>query len=335
VATASYAIPDTLGSGAKAIGASFAGDGHHEPSSGSATLTIAKADTSLWTIDRTGTISESVILRAYDLKRTTDNALLAGKTITFTIDGTEVGSATTDAGGDAYLVWTITDGSLTRTIGAIFAGDDAYNGAAAYKTLTCDVWGTKMAVFDRTARITDTTELKARLLRADNTPLYNKPIDFYVDGTFVIERRTDVDGYARYPYYTVPDGNGAGLRTITSYWRGNRSYPAISRDAALVVLRAIPYIWVLNKSVPQGSLVSLYAYFRRLYDYQAQAGKPVAFLIDGTKVADVTTGTGDEAGVARFTYQTVEPIGTYTIRCDFAGDAWLDPGYGEGALTIY
>jgi hypothetical protein len=276
-----------------------------------------------------------VILRAYDLKRTTDNTLLVGKTITFTIDGTAVGSASTDSGGDTYLIWTITEGPTTRTIGAVFGGDAAYNGSSATSTLTCEVWAVKMATFDRTARITDTTELKARLLRSDNTPLYNKPIEFWVDGTFVIERRTDVEGYAKYPYYTVPDGDGAGVRTITSYWRGNGGYGPIAKTAALVVNRAITYIWVLNKNVPQGSLVGLYAYFRRLYDYQPQTGKLVTFLINGTKIADVTTGSGDEAGIARYTYQTVSPPGIYTIRCEFAGDAWLDPGAGEGALTIY
>jgi hypothetical protein len=189
-----------------------------------------------------------------------------------------------------------------------------------------------MATFDRTARITDRTELKCRLLRSDNVPLYNKSVNFYVDGSFVIARPTNTQGYASYPYYDVPDGPGAGVRTILSEWPGNGGYAAISKTANLNVLRAIPYIWVLSKTVPQGAIANLYAYFRRLYDYQRQTGKTVDFKIDGTVVQTVVT---DGSGVARYLYQTTEPVGVYTIRCEFAGDAWLDPGYGEATLTVY
>jgi hypothetical protein len=192
-----------------------------------------------------------------------------------------------------------------------------------------------MATFNRTARITDRTELKARLLRSDNVPLYNKSINFYVDGTFVITRLTNVDGYASYPYYTVPDGAGAGTRTILSEWPGNGGYAAISKTATLTVNRAIAYIWVLPKTIPQGAIANLYAYFRRLYDYQKQENKTVDFKIDGTIVQTVITGTGADAGIARYLYQTTEPVGVHTIRCEFYGDAVVDPGYGEGNLTIY
>jgi len=56
------------------------------------------------------------------------------------------------------------------------------------------------------------------------------------------------------------------------------------------------------------------------------------FKIDGTVVQTVTT---DANGVARYLYPTTEPPGIFTIRCEFAGDAWLDSGYGEANLTIY
>ncbi|MBM3495086.1 MAG: Ig-like domain repeat protein [Armatimonadetes bacterium] len=294
-------------------------------------LCLKWVPTSIFTIGRVGTITELTILRGY-LSRTSDAGKLDGRTVEFRIDGTAVGSAvtgTTGASGRADLNWTISDGPPLRTITAQFAGDHAYLPSSATATLTAQAWGTKMVGFDRTARIGGKTELKARLLRSDNVPLYNKLIDFSVDGTFVIARPTDTPGYARYPYYTVPDGAGAGTRTILAEWQGNAGYMASSASTTLNVLRATPYIWVMPRSVPQGGVARLYAYFRRLADYQKQEGKTVTFRIDGTWVADVVTLSGAEAGIARYQYTTIEPPGAHTIRCEFAGDAWVDAGYGE------
>jgi len=331
VATVNYVVPD--GAVTREIGATFAGDADYHPSQGTGTLTVEKADTTLWTVDRTGVVDGQVIFRQYDLRRTTDNADLAGKTITFKVDGTVVGTAVTNAGGDSSLSWIITDGPVTRTITVEFAGDDNYNGSSANATLRLEVWATKMATFDRTQRIAGRTELKCRLLRSDNVPLYNKRINFYVDGTFVITRPTNTEGYASYPYYDVPDGAGAGTRVILSEWVGNASFLPISRTATLTVLKTKPYIWVMPRYAPAGRIANLYAYFRRLPDYQKQTGKTVSFSVDGTWIADVVT---NDTGVARYLYDTTGlSAGSHTVRCEFAGDAWVDAGYGEATLTIY
>ncbi len=288
--------------------------------------------TTLYTIDRTGTVGEGVNLRSYDLRRTYDNGLLSGQTITFKIDGTPVGTGITDGGGDANYLWTITPGPTTRTITAEFAGNDPYLPSSANATLTAVVWATKMATFDRTQRITGTTELKCRLVRSDYTPIYNKPINFYVDGSFVVTRYTDVNGYAKWPVYVVPDGSGAGTRIILSEWVGDSGYLPVSKTANLNVLPALPYIWVANKSVPYHGTVKLYAYFRRLYDYLPQGNKPVVWKIDGTPIHSMNT---NGSGVATFLYPTTESIGTHTQTCEFAGDAFVDAGVGTGTLTIY
>lgn len=296
----------------------------------------ARTATELYVPDRIGTITEAVILRGF-LRRTSDLAAVDGKTIVFRVDGSVVGSAVTGATGSsgrADLTWTITDGPASRVLGAAFSGDSTYAPCSGVAPLTCQSWTTKMATFDRTQRITGKTELKCRLLRSDNVPLYDRTVDFSVDGTFVISRPTDTQGYASYPYYTVPDGAGAGERTIGSSFTGNAGYASCSKTAKLTVLKATPYIWVMPRSVPQGGVARLYAYFRRLTDYQKQEGKTVTFRIDGTWIADVVTLSGAEAGIARYSYTTVEPPGTHTIRCEFAGDGWVDAGYGEASLTI-
>ncbi len=329
-ATVSYVVID--GATSRTISAEFAGEALYNASTGTGTLTVQKADTSTFVLDRSGTVTETVTLRGY-LRRTTDMAWLAGKTVDFSIDGTSVGSGVTDSNGRADYNWVIDATAGTHTITGAFAGDSNYNGSSGNGVLTAVVWSTKLVGFDRTQKIGGRTELKARLLRSDDVPLYNKNINFYVDGTFVITRPTNTDGYASYPYYDVPDGSGAGDRTILSEWVGNAGYLGSTSTATLTVLHADPYIWVMNKSVPAGGIANLYAYFRRLPGLAKQTGKTVTFKIDGTDVATVVT---DSNAVARYFYDTTGlAAGAHTITCEFAGDAWVAAGSGNGTLTIY
>ena len=336
VATLAYQIPGALDPGDHVIRAAFAGDGNYTGSTGEGTLTVLKGDTSCYTIDRSGTISDSVVLRGY-LKRISDNAWLDGKTVAFSIDGTLVGSATTGAtgtSGRADLTWTITDGPATRTILAEFAGDASYNGSSGTATLTANTVATKMSGLNRDGKITSYRIFKAWLWRMDNSPVRNKTIAFKLDGTQIGTDVTRTTGLAQIGY-TIADGAGAGTRTILAEWAGDGGYLASSCANTLTVYKATPYIWVMPRSVPQGGVVRLYAYFRRLADYQKQEGKTVTWRVDGTWIADVVTGTGADAGIARYQYNSVEAPGAHTMRCEFAGDAWLDAGYGEGTLTIY
>ncbi|NLI00073.1 MAG: Ig-like domain repeat protein [Chthonomonadales bacterium] len=187
---------------------------------------------------------------------------------------------------------------------------------------------------DREGKITAYRILKAWLWKMDSTPVVGKSIAFYLDGTLLGTDNTRSTGLAQVGY-TIADGAGAGARTIYAEWAGDGGYLPSSCTNTLNVLKATPYIWVMPRSVPQGGIARLYAYFRRLADYQKQEGKTVTFRVDGTWIADVVTLSGAEAGIARYQYPTVEPPGVHTIRCEFAGDAWVEAGYGEATLTIY
>ena len=172
--------------------------------------------------------------------------------------------------------------------------------------------------------------LRAWLWKLDNTPVAGKLITFKVDGTLVGSDTTISTGRAQLGY-TVPEGSGAGVRTILTEWAGDGGFLASSTTAKLTVLKSLVYIWVLSKSVKQGTNAPLYAYFRRLNDLQPQKEKPVDFKIDGTVVASVLT---DKDGIARYSYLTLDPVGAHTIRCEFYGDAWLEAGFGEGTLNV-
>ncbi len=328
-----WVIDEGAGAGSRTILASFAGDSTAGPSHGTATLTVSQGPTWVMVTDRTGTITEPVELRAW-LYRTVDNAPIVGRTITFKIDGTTVGTGVTAATGRATYNWVITAGNATRTITGDFAGDAAYLASSGTGTLTCQSWATKMYGVDRSGKITSYQVLRAWLYRLDSTPVVGKSVSFSLDGTLLGSDITIYTGRAQLGY-TIQDGAGAGIRTIFAQWAGDAGYSASSCTNRLTVTQADPYIWVHPRKVPLGGVANLYAYFRRLNDYQPQVGKTVDFKIDGTVVQTVVTGSGTSAGIARYLYTTVEPVGAHTIRCEFYGDAWVSAGYGEAPLTIY
>ncbi|MCX6361501.1 MAG: SBBP repeat-containing protein [Armatimonadetes bacterium] len=143
IATLAYTITDTLSAGAHTLGGAFAGDAAYDASSGSNTLTITQATTGLSTVDRTGLVTTVVALKAY-LKRTTDNAWLGGKSVAFTVAGTGVGSANTDASGQAVLNYTIATSAGAHAIGVSFAAETLYKASSAAATLTATTtnWST-------------------------------------------------------------------------------------------------------------------------------------------------------------------------------------------------
>ena len=115
------------------------------------------------------------------LKRTTDNALLSGKTIAFTLNGVGVGSATTNASGVATLAAAsltgINAGSYPTGVGASFAGEallGTSSGTAALtvstKTVTPSITASNKQ-YDGTTAATILTRTLTGVVGTDNVTL--------------------------------------------------------------------------------------------------------------------------------------------------------------------
>ncbi len=136
-ATLNYIIDEGLTPGVHSWSVSYAGAMNDNPSTATATLTVNPAATSLALAKASGKAGATVNLTA-TLKRSTDKMLLAGKTITFSVDGVAVGTATTDSNGVAVLAYTI-DSMATKGVhpaSATFGGDTMYLTSTANSTLT-------------------------------------------------------------------------------------------------------------------------------------------------------------------------------------------------------
>ncbi|MCX6359650.1 MAG: Ig-like domain-containing protein [Armatimonadetes bacterium] len=295
-------------------------DGQSATVTGGLTISATKAASKLIVVDRTGNYTDTVVLKA-NLYRSSDNAMLGSRSVSFAIAGTAVGSATTDATGLAALNWAITSGAASRTIGADFAGDAGFLSCTGSATLTSTVQPTKVYVVDRlNVKIKTYTVLKADLYTTANVILPGRTLTMSVDGTSLGSQVTNGSGYISYGY-TVPEGVGAGNRVIGSSWAGNAGYPASSNTGKLGVVQGNLYIWPYIRSGKRGTIHPLKGYVRSLPDYVIQPGKSITFKVNGSVIGSANVATDGWATV-NWTIPAGEPTGAHTGAAEFAGDAW-------------
>ena len=136
-ASVSYTIPSGTALGSHTVAVAFVGDATDNAASGSGTLTVTKANTTVAVTPVSGARGTSVTLTA-TLTRLTDGAVLTGKMVTFTVDGASVGTGTTNSSGVATFSYAIPAGSTagSHPLAASFAGDAGQNAGAGSSTLT-------------------------------------------------------------------------------------------------------------------------------------------------------------------------------------------------------
>lgn len=136
VATLNWNIPADAPLGRFRMVAEFLGDNHFEYTSGATETHVYKARTKINALNQVGNPGQVVQLRG-TLICIENNTRLAGKQITFTIEGSNVGTAMTNANGVATLNYTI-PGHFPAggyRLDMYFNGDDVYDGGFGRSTL--------------------------------------------------------------------------------------------------------------------------------------------------------------------------------------------------------
>ncbi len=318
-------------SGSFPIVATFPGDANYEPGSGSGTLTVNAVATSVQAQGATGLTGGSVTLKAA-LKRTSDGAALSGKTLIFLVDGTSVGSGTTDATGLGQAGWTVTAGASSRTIRADFAGDTVYCSSFGTAILTVHTV-TAMAVSDTSGRVGDTVTLTA-VLSADGTGLSGKAVRFSVAGSALTpDAMTDPAGRATYSYI-VPTGS-VGSRILGAAFAGDTDYTASQATAMLTVTKGPTKLYIPDRAGLAGDAITLKAYLYLSTGSAPIAGQTVRFVIDGADVGG--SSATDVSGQAVLSYilpETLASPAVHALEARYAGDASRLACSGSGKLTV-
>ena len=338
VAMLAYMIPAATPVGPHSIGATFAGDALYGSSSGAGTLTVDGSGlpaTYLTVPNRAGYgPSQSVPLGA-TLKRVSDDAVVTGKAITFRIDGSGVGSATTNSSGIALVYWTTpATFSGTHEIRAEFAGDAGY--------LACHGIGyinpgfpsaTTLTVTSATAAFGQHVTLSATLTRTyDGAAPTGRAIAFALGGAPIGVALTASDGVAAFGF-TLPDTIPAGANALAASFAGDAVYAASSAIGTLTATAAGTTTTAHNAAGTAGAATTLTATLTRNTDGGPLVGRTVAFAVASTPVGSATTIASGAVTLA-YTLPDGLALGAHALGASFVGEAAYAASSGSATLTV-
>ncbi len=258
---------------------------------------------------------------------------ITGRSVTFSVNGTAVGSGTTDINGFAKFIYPIplSLGAGVQTLTASFSGDPEFSAATRNGPLTVLPISDVIGLGPVTQKAGKLMYAGARLATLTGTSLAGKNLNFSIDGSIIATLSTDATGSARL-YYTIPQETTAGAHTLTAAFAGDSVYAAVSKTVTLTVPLSNTSLAVYNQTVFPGQPTKLQC---RLFNEVSQVapGRTVTFSLNGTVLGTaVTNSTG--YGI----YSLVVPdnigAGAKTISVSFAGDTVYNSSTGSGTLTI-
>lgn len=236
-----YLVSEGGGIGTRTIAASFAGTVVYEASSGTGALEVLRTPSRIYVprLERTVVSGGTTVLRGY-LLRTTDRGGIAGRSVTFYVEGTLVDVQITDADGRATAYYTVPPdmGSGDLTVRCTFDGDATYLPSEGSGVLTVIVQKvpTYLWVLPRIGLRGSATYLRGYLRRAtDWSWLPGKTIHMSVDGTSVGAAVTNNDGRASL-LYRVPGDMGIGMHVISMTFDGDAEYLGSTGQADMLIL---------------------------------------------------------------------------------------------------
>ena len=224
-----YTLTESTGVGAHSIVASFNGDTDYNASSGSGTLTVKKSDTKVSPKSQNGSAGYVKPLTA-TLTRKTDGGTVSGASLTFKIDGNDIGTAVTDSLGIASLPYTFGESYSVgiHTILVNYLGSSNYNVSVAKTTLSIVKGKTQVVASAIGGNAGAVVTLKGKLLRRiDGLLLSGRTLRFQIEGVDIGTAITDSVGVAQLTY-TIPNNLAKGKHIIGLYFDEDAFYVSSS-----------------------------------------------------------------------------------------------------------
>jgi hypothetical protein len=329
---------DAVGTDTDGIVATFAGDSSNAAApSASGNLVVSQAGTTLNNVSGTAALGGTASLTA-TLSSSVTSDPISGETITFTLDGKSVGTATTNAQGVATLSGvTTTEGAGTDSGGVVatFAGDTDYATTNTTGNLTVANSPSAIGNVSGTASYGGTAILTATFTSSTTSAgLEGQTINFTLDGNSVGTAVTNTSGVATLAAVVTSDAVGTDANGIVASFAGNSNFAAASGTGNLVVSKAGTTLTSVSGTDTTGSTAILVATLDSSVTGSGIANETVTFSLDGTQVGTAVT---NSSGVATLSgVATNVAVGTDTggVTVTFAGDDSYDTSNGTGDLVV-
>lgn len=287
-------------------------------------ITVDKANSGLTVNNSTGYYGKKVNLTTYLVDD--NNSPLSGKSITFKVNGVEVGSAVTDSEGTAKFEYPITQTQGTYEIMANFSGDSYYNESQSTGKLTVNMKNTTLSVDNISTNYGRVTNLTAHILDNDSEAVKNANITFKVNGVEVGSVLTNSEGKATLPYKVTQT---MGTYNIEANYTGDNVYNNSTGNATLTVNVIKTVLTVQDITSKHGDSSNLTA---KLTDINGTpvAGQKIDFKINGSLIGVKTT---NNKGISTLPF-TLQNSGLFALNCNYGGDNVFVNSSGTGNVNI-
>jgi hypothetical protein len=334
------ATTEGVGTDAGAVVASFAGDANFvAAANATGDLVVSQAGTTLGSVSGAAPFGGPATLNA-TLTSTATNAVVSGQTVTFSLNGKVVGTASTNTGGVASLTGVATSAALGTDAGAVvasFTGSPDYAASSnATGNLVVSQAATTLSSVSGAAEFGGTATLFATLTTSTaNAVIAGETVSFTLNGTPVGTAVTDSNGIATLKGVATSAGLGTDAGAVVASFAGDSNYVAAPNGTGdLTVSQAATTLTNVSGTAMASGPATLFATLTSSVTNAVIAGETVDFMLDGT---DVGTAVTDNNGIATLTgVPTSDPVGTKTgaVVAKFAGDTDYLTSQGTGDLTV-
>jgi hypothetical protein len=320
---------DATGTDTNGVVAYYAGSIQEKSSIASGDLTVAGTATSVGSVSGTASFGGTATLVA-TLTSGATGAGISGESVAFTLDGTSVGSATTNSSGVATLTGVTTTDPVgsTGVVVASFTGDSTYAASSGTGSLTVTPAATTLSAASGTASFGGTATLTATLTsNVTGLGISGEPVSFTLDGGTPVSGTTNSSGVATATVASTDPVGSTGV--VVASFAGDTNYSAAANVTGSLTVTPADTTFSNVVGILNAGTANLSATLTSSVTGQPISGVQVEFTIGTT---DVGPGTTNSSGIATLSVSTTEPSGT-AISVAFAADTDFNSSSGTGTLT--
>lgn len=322
---------------AETVTSTFSGDAYDTPATVTTPMTVTEP-TTLTVNPGTGNYSQPTTVSGV-LQDTITNTPIAGEPVTFTLNGTETCTGTTDATGTASCTITPGEPAATYTLTGTFGGDSTLplqlipsNNSASF--IVTPEPTTLTYTGGTTTQNGQSLTVSGVLTTQTNTPIGSEPVTFTL-GTGTAAQTcsavTTSTGVASCVINVT--GQPQGPIPVTDTFGGNSYYQSSTTTSTV----NLPESTTLTVSPGSGTYNTPGTISGTLVNTVTNApvpNEPVTLTLNGSQKCTATT---NASGVATCSVTPNEPGGSYTVTGSFGGDTTtvptLLPSTGKNTFT--